>query len=282
MCKTYIMKIQKLTSLTVFFILFIVTSCTMEKRLYMPGYYVNANSKKNINDKTIDKIVNNLTTKNNELFYLNDDCVFIPINQNSGYSKMSCNKYRSFISLPLFDTIPNSKNETYNEIKKEDDCSEIIMRSGDIFKGVIIEVGVSEIKYKKCDFLTGPTYVFKKSDVLLIKYANGNKDVFQTEQPVKQETQPIKQVEVINTYPARDTRKVETGSIISFVTGLVGGLTPFFGLAVIFSIVAIITGIGSLSRIDKANSIYKGRGYAITGLVVGLVSILVLLYLSFK
>ena len=45
-------------------------------------------------------------------------------------------------------------------------------------KAKISEVGTSDVKYKKFDNLTGPTFTTAKTDLFMIKYANGTKDVF--------------------------------------------------------------------------------------------------------
>jgi len=66
----------------------------------------------------------------------------------------------------------------------------IIKKNGDEIKAKIIEVGTTEIKYKKFENLqTSPIYSIYKSDVFMIKYADGSKDVFNPEtqqQPAQQ------------------------------------------------------------------------------------------------
>lgn len=57
----------------------------------------------------------------------------------------------------------------------------IVMRNGDEVNAKVTEVGQTEIKYVKYDNLTGPTYSVKKSEVFMIRYANGSKDVFKEE-----------------------------------------------------------------------------------------------------
>ena len=53
----------------------------------------------------------------------------------------------------------------------------IILKNGNEINSKIIEITLSEIKYKKIDNIDGPTITFPKSDVLMIKYANGTKDI---------------------------------------------------------------------------------------------------------
>lgn len=54
----------------------------------------------------------------------------------------------------------------------------ITTKKGDIVKAKVLEITTSEIKYKKIDNLSGPTYSILKSDVFSINYKNGSKDVF--------------------------------------------------------------------------------------------------------
>jgi len=62
-----------------------------------------------------------------------------------------------------------------NIIKAQDTLS---MRSGENILVKVIEVGTTEVKYKKQDNLNGPAFSVLKSDLLMIKYENGTKDDF--------------------------------------------------------------------------------------------------------
>ncbi|MCX6203406.1 MAG: hypothetical protein NTY43_03815 [Bacteroidetes bacterium] len=62
-----------------------------------------------------------------------------------------------------------------NIIKAQDTLS---MRSGENILVKVIEVGNTEVKYKKLDNLNGPIFSILKSDLLIIKYENGTKDDF--------------------------------------------------------------------------------------------------------
>jgi hypothetical protein len=62
-----------------------------------------------------------------------------------------------------------------NIIKAQDTLS---MRSGENILVKVIEVGTSEVKYKKIDNLNGPDFSMLKSDLLMIKYENGTKEDF--------------------------------------------------------------------------------------------------------
>jgi hypothetical protein len=59
----------------------------------------------------------------------------------------------------------------------------IILKNTNEITAKIIEIGISEIKYKNFNNLDGPVYVMLKSDIFMIKYPNGDKDVFPADQP---------------------------------------------------------------------------------------------------
>ena len=54
----------------------------------------------------------------------------------------------------------------------------IIMKNGSEIQVVVQEVGIDKVMYKRFDNQSGPTFAAKKSEIFMIKYENGNKDVF--------------------------------------------------------------------------------------------------------
>jgi hypothetical protein len=61
----------------------------------------------------------------------------------------------------------------------------ITQKSGEDIQAKILEVNQTEIKYKKFDNQNGPTFTLLKSDVLMIRYENGTKDIFTQTEEVK-------------------------------------------------------------------------------------------------
>lgn len=59
-------------------------------------------------------------------------------------------------------------------------CSQDIItnKTSEDISAKVLEVTTSEIKYKKFDYLNGPTFTILKSNVLMIRYENGTKDIF--------------------------------------------------------------------------------------------------------
>ena len=62
-----------------------------------------------------------------------------------------------------------------NSIQAQDT---LLMRSSENIIVKVIEVGTTEVKYKKQDNLNGPMFSILKSDLLMIKYENGTTDDF--------------------------------------------------------------------------------------------------------
>ena len=54
----------------------------------------------------------------------------------------------------------------------------ITTKASEDIKAKVLEVTTSEVKYKKFDNQDGPTFSLLKSEILMIRYENGSKDVF--------------------------------------------------------------------------------------------------------
>ena len=69
----------------------------------------------------------------------------------------------------------------------------ITKKNGDEINAKVLEITQSEIKYKKFDNQTGPTFSLSISDIFMIRYENGTKDVFETATQNPQKTVPQNQ-----------------------------------------------------------------------------------------
>ena len=59
-------------------------------------------------------------------------------------------------------------------------------KTGEDIKAKVLEVTTNEIKYKMFDNLNGPTFVVLKSDLIMLRYENGMKDIFNQTNKVNQ------------------------------------------------------------------------------------------------
>ena len=78
-------------------------------------------------------------------------------------------KLTTLFTTLLITTISFSQNEK---------CDDLIFKNGEEIYGLISEITTSEVKYKRCDNPEGPTFSLEKSKLLMIRYKNGTKDVF--------------------------------------------------------------------------------------------------------
>jgi hypothetical protein len=105
----------------------------------------------------------------------------------------------------------------------------ILLKDGSEIKAKVTEIGVQEIKYKKFDNLEGPVYSLRKTDVFMITYENGQKEVIKAEeQPAG--NQPGQQGRVQQqpqmSISSRDIRKTRTASTFGYIMA-----APILGFA---------------------------------------------------
>ena len=157
-------------------------------------------------------------------------------------------------------TIPSAKKfsgiSSLHSRKKQlpqGNCDDIIVfKSGEEVKCKLVEIGTKEIKYKRCDNLDGPDIFVSRNKVFMLKYANGTKEVIS------------KQTEDRNNITVEESGepKYDGLAIASLVLGI-------FGFIPVCGILAVIFGAVSLSRIIRNPMKYKGKGFAIAGLFLG-------------
>jgi hypothetical protein len=168
-------------------------------------------------------------------------------------NKIFLNNKKQFVSL----------SRKVEELKESNsDCDNIIFKNGDELSAKVIEITTGVVKYKRCDNLEGPLISVSKKEILMIRYKNGTKELFKENTQSSFESANEKTV----------LKKTEPAAIISFITGLVGGLLPVSGLGLMLVILALIFSLMGLTRISKEPDKLKGKGFAIAGFVLGVLS----------
>ncbi len=133
----------------------------------------------------------------------------------------------------------------------------ITKKSGEDISAKITEVTQTEIKYKKFDNIEGPIFSVLKSEVIMIRYENGTKDIFNdiTTQQMKTNTtelsnsnQRIYKYTFGNPINPKGGRKSAWGSGIAslfipglgqFINGDVGGGFLYLGSNIVCNLVMI-------------------------------------------
>lgn len=147
-------------------------------------------------------------------------------------------------------------------------CDQIVLRNGDVIDAKIKEVGVNEIRYKKCDRLDGPDYTITKRDVLSIKYSNGEVERFSASVQ-SNNSSGSRQSYNSPTNRQNDGPRTDPFAIVALSTGAVALVGGVGGLLLVAS--AIVFGAISLTRIKREPDRFKGRGLALAGLIIGVV-----------
>jgi hypothetical protein len=106
------------------------------------------------------------------------------------------------------------------------------------------------------DINTSPTYSIRRINISAIKYANGTRDFFTGSAPVDYRY-------------STEERRIEG-------LGLAGVFASFAGLFVLgipLGLLAVTFGCISLGRINRNPGRYKGKGYALVSIILGIVDI---------
>ncbi len=90
----------------------------------------------------------------------------------------------------------------------------IILRNGDEINAKVTEIGIDEIRYKRASNPDGPTIVIAKSDVFMIKYKNGSKDVFEVKKALQAAPAEVQQQPAA---PAASPASSEEPAVIYFI-----------------------------------------------------------------
>jgi hypothetical protein len=132
----------------------------------------------------------------------------------------------------------------------------ITLKTGGQIRSKIMEVGQTEIRYKKFDNQNGPVYVVLKSDISAILYENGTKDLFNTEQ-TKTETgkvNPVPENSVIAKEVAPSAKNTgKSKFLIGFSGVLPTGTWPATAL----------TNMGTTSFLKGQGNAVKSYGFGI-------------------
>jgi hypothetical protein len=142
-------------------------------------------------------------------------------------------------------------------------CDTIILKSGSKIIGKVEEIGLSEIKYRRCDNINGPVISIAKSGVNRILYVNGSHEVMVSDSPIAVNNADVRPV--YNTAPPK-TNGLGLAGFISSLAGL-------FVAGILLGSVGVIFGGISLVKINREPGRYKGKGLSIASIIIGIIAI---------
>lgn len=137
----------------------------------------------------------------------------------------------------------------------------ITTKDGADIQAKILEITQTEVKYKKQSNPEGPTYTINKSDVLIIRYNNGEKDIFK-DAPEKNDYKPNTNKPIVEgmrfseykdlydrkmyVHQPGDPYNPGVAGVLSFlIPGLGQGIDDEWGRGIIFTLGYV--GIGALA-----------------------------------
>ena len=242
------MKIKKIILLLPILTLF---SCSLQKRKYQSGYFLSWN-KNNLsiakNQKQKGFNVQKKEIKFNDMSFEKD----ITTSANNKITKIFNNTINNNLAVP-------------------DSCDKIIYKDGTEIMAKISEINTSEIRYKRCDFIDGPTFVEKQNKVFMIKYANGKSEMFKTEKAVEYNNGKIIQ----DSQKINDKdKKTNTSSKASFIFSILG----FYPLFILGWILGLIFGALAKNEIKSEPNKYnkKSENFAKAGVVISVIGMIFL------
>lgn len=223
-----------------------ISSCSFQKRVHSRGFHIEGLGHKKIKRQ---KPVHKLAAKPKEpgkSTVLDSVVIDEPV----------------FASASGKETeMPNGPVYSFHDLNKpkEEPCDVMVMRNGNEVQVKVLEVAQTSVRYKKCENLGGPDYLVDKSEVFMIKYANGSKDVMDE---VPQKRSQVKPYE--RKAPYADTRTTPGIAFAAFVLSFGSIFLSVFGF---FTLIAgLILGISALNKIEREPDLYKGRGLAIAAI----------------
>ena len=221
-------------------IMLILNSCSIEKRVYRPGYHVEwyksskylAKYQQQIAKDEVSKSEVSNNVKGNDF-----EPAVVPV-ANVAVSNKSV---IVFLDENIVDKIRVEKIV-------DGECDIIILTDGQEIEAKVLEVGIDEIKYKNCNNLDGPTFIKRKSEVFMIKYPDGTKTVIGNE-PRAQEQQEDSNDEEIDYFETIDSddKSFPVAIGLWFFLGIIG-IHRFYlghiGIGILYLLTGGLCGIG--------------------------------------
>jgi hypothetical protein len=144
--------------------------------------------------------------------------------------------------------------EKKSSIAFDVECDNIILKDGSEISSKIIEITPDLIKYRKCANLEGPLISISRNSILMIRYADGTKDIMNLDNKIQSK----------EIYDAENP-----SSSLGFLS-IMAGVFSWFVLGLIFAPAGIVLGIISLVR-------DKNKVPGIIGLIISSSAFIILL-----
>lgn len=205
----------------------LVGSCTLQKRNYQKGYYVNWLHKKNTTTTAKYSKEERSTNLAKTTSQLETAEPAVALQQSINDKPIFANTKKPLISI-------------------KDTCGDrILYKNGEEVIAKVLEITENQIKYKRCDNLNGPLFVVTKQKIEMITFSNGVKEKI-ISNPVEQNTNQIQQP-----YQEKETPGSASAALALAILGL-------FILPIIGTIASLIFAEVAGSKIRSNPQKYDG------------------------
>lgn len=103
----------------------------------------------------------------------------------------------------------------------------ITTKKGEDISAKVLEVNINEVKYKRSDNPQSPIYSLLKSDILIIRYENGTKDIFSEEEKITKKEEnttnnvdfvPKDKITIVDNYYAINGKRLDNRTMKSLLS----------------------------------------------------------------
>jgi hypothetical protein len=234
------------------------TACSLEKRVHRPGYHITWSEKVNASN------TQKFNTRKKDAYDVSSSKDYISGEESNFMNSKALSPITRSFSQTLQNTgtaLPYKKKLLRNEADSLIACDILTLNTGQDIEVKVIEVGTTIIKYRRCDNLDGPIVSINKSEAFMIKYPNGQKDVFTPSLGVS--AAPVKP----NAFSA------DSLSLASLILGILS-LSVIY-LAPLFGLLALVLGALTIKKIETSTDPKKAKKTATIGMVCGGIALII-------
>ncbi len=246
-----------------------ISSCSVKKRTYRSGYYINWAFHKQKTKESVDP--EKRIVKNKGIITSVDTS-----SNSTNTLKVEKLSEENYLAGGIEKQFLKSDKKAKASLINDDACGDLLVfKTDEIVKVKVLEIGDESIKYKRCDNLEGPTFIVSKAKIREITYVNGYTEYFNS---APSSVTPNSNSKGNNNHVRPRTHDL---AIIALVFAILGLFTP-----IVFSVIGLILAHDAQKKILAAPNIFEGldvvnaaRIISIIGLVLWLLVILLFLFI---
>lgn len=229
----------------------LITSCTIEKRLYRPGYHIESSLfKKSSRESTGRKNITKLPRKEE---------IVVQFENKVSPSSLDAEPALTQFSIP---------------------CDTMVMANGDRLTVKVETITEDKIVYLKCENLEGPRYEVRLSKVDYVVYANGQIEKIIPQTPEKSNNNTVASSEESatgNSNGAKEKKQFEPFGVASLSALLlalfISSLVPT--VASVLTLASLVLAIISLVRFKAEPKKFRGKWMPQTVLIFFIISFII-------